>query len=330
VETQTAQDAQIRVDGYPSGSWITSASNEVQDVITGVTLNLKSADPGNPITVTIANDHDAVKDKIQEFVDAYNEAVGQVNTETKYDEETEESGPLFGNASAIGIKTSLQSIVAAAIPGIDSTALYQSLAEVGVKLGSSGMLSIDDDKLDDALETNFTAVGEVFAFNSTTTDNNLDYFYRTEATQGGTYTVVANYDASGNLTSATINGHEATIEDNYIIGADGQPEEGLRIEFTYPGGGAGSITADITLSTGAAVQISNKIEYITDPIDGTIQNAEDGINDAIESLDRQIERWEDRLDMIEEQLQQQFLNMEIAINQLQSTGNYLSAMLSNL
>ncbi|MBU1652849.1 flagellar filament capping protein FliD, partial [bacterium] len=288
VPTQSAQNAQFRIDGYPSGSWIESESNEVSDAITGLTIILKSTNIGSAIDLSVANDYDAVKDKIQAFVDAYNEAVGQIQLQTKYNAETEEASPLFGNGSAINIKSSIQSIIASTIPGLADGDIYRSLSEAGVELGNNGMLEIDDDKLQDALEEDFQEVGEIFAFSSSSTSNNLSFFYRTEQTQGGEYEVIANYDAGGNLTSATINGHVASIEGDYIVGASGEAEAGMRIEFTNPGGGAGSVSATITLKTGAAVQINNYLDFVTDPIDGTVQIAEDGIEDAIESLDRQI------------------------------------------
>lgn len=330
--SQTAQNAQIKVDGYPTtpGVWIESDTNEVSGVISGVTLNLKSTNPGSTIMITITNDIDAAKDKIQEFVNAYNEIIGLINLKTKYDEETEEAGILFGNGTAIGIKGDLQAIIASTIPGLQGNAIYKSLGDIGLDLGTGSLLTIDDAKLTEALEDNFEAVGNLFAFSSSSTNNHLTYFYRTEATQGGTYNVVANYDASGVLTSATINGNAAQIDGEYIIGMDGNPEEGLRIQFTYPGGGAGSTSAEIRVGTGSAVQIENKVSFLTDPIDGTVQYAEDGIESMIESLDTQIARWEERLARKQEQLEKEFLQMELLVGQLQSQGNFISAISSGL
>lgn len=341
-ETQQAQNAEIKVDGYPLevGVWIESSTNEVTDVISGVTLYLKSANPGETINITITNDIDAGKEKISEFVSAYNEIVSLINYNTKYEpaegesgEEAEEggtAGPLFGDASAIGIKSDLQAIIASVIPGLADNAFYQSLGEIGVELGTGGLLTIDDSKLSDALEDDYEAVGELFAFTSSSTSSNLTYFLRSEATQGGTYNVVANYDASGQLSSATINGNAAQIDGTYIIGMAGNPEEGLRIKFTDPGGGAGSVSAEVRLGLGAAVQIGNRTSFLTDPIDGTVHNAMEGIEDTIESIEKQIERWEQRLEIKQGQLEQQFLQMEILMGQLQSQGNYVSAILSGL
>ncbi|MDD3581182.1 MAG: flagellar filament capping protein FliD [Desulfobacca sp.] len=42
TESQTAQDARLRVDGYPADGWIERATNTVTDVINGVSLKLTS------------------------------------------------------------------------------------------------------------------------------------------------------------------------------------------------------------------------------------------------------------------------------------------------
>jgi flagellar hook-associated protein 2 len=72
--TLAAQDAQLTVDGVAR----TSSSNRVTDAIPGVTLDLRGATAGAPVTVTsdpAAVDADAVVAKAKAFVTAYNGAV---------------------------------------------------------------------------------------------------------------------------------------------------------------------------------------------------------------------------------------------------------------
>ncbi len=338
--TQAATNAQIRVDGYPSGTWIESADNSVEDVIAGVTLHLHSADPATTATVSISNDTDAAKDKINDFVSKYNEVITLVNTLTAYDAENETAGDLFGDPSVIGIKSSLQSIVASEVPGlvlnpILEDPVFASMSEIGVKSGAGGLLSVNSTKLDDALEEDFNAVGDLFAFTTSSTSNSLVHLTHTDATVGGTYHVIADYDDAGNLLSATINGNETQITGNlesgyYIVGLDGYPEEGLRLTFTAPEGSAGSVAADVLIGTGAAVQIENKVSFLTDPMDGTVHYAQEGIQDTIDSIDKQIDQWDARLEIKQQQLEREFLAMETMISQLQGQGNFVAAMISNL
>jgi flagellar hook-associated protein 2 len=72
--TLAAQDAQLTVDGVAR----TSSSNRVTDAIPGVTLDLRGATAGVPVTITsdpAAVDADAVVAKAKAFVTAYNGAV---------------------------------------------------------------------------------------------------------------------------------------------------------------------------------------------------------------------------------------------------------------
>jgi len=78
------------------------------------------------------------------------------------------------------------------------------------------------------------------------------------------------------------------------------------------------------------VRIANRASFLTDPIDGTIQNSEDGIEDTIENIERQIERWAQRLVTKQKQLESEFLSMEILTSQMQSMGQFVSAMISGL
>jgi flagellar hook-associated protein 2 len=330
TQTQIAQDAEIRVDGYPPSTWILSSDNDVSDVIAGVVLHLHSADPTSAAVVTVSNDTNAASTKIQDFVTAYNEVVNLINADTVYNADSETAGTLFGDASVIAIKSNLQTIIASAVPGLQENAAFQSLSEIGVKTGAGGQLSVNSTKLNAALQDNFNAVGDLFAFTSSSTNNNLSYFLSSSATQGGVYSVVANYDGSGNLLSATLNGREATIDGDYIIGMEGNPEAGLRIKFTDPGNGPGTLSADVNIGTGSAVEIANKISFLTDPMDGTVHFAEEGIQDTIDSIDIQIENWDTRLAAKQAQLEREFLSMESMISKLNGQSNYVSSMLSQL
>lgn len=67
--TRTAQDAALTVNGVA----VTSASNVVEDVIPGVRLTLKKADPAESVVVDVGRDIDAAADRVKKFVTAYND-----------------------------------------------------------------------------------------------------------------------------------------------------------------------------------------------------------------------------------------------------------------
>ncbi|MHC4592509.1 MAG: flagellar filament capping protein FliD, partial [Planctomycetota bacterium] len=92
TESQASQSAQVRINGYPAGSWIERESNVFTDLIPGVTLTLLGTTSGTPVTITVAEDAEGVKEKISAFVDAYNTVKRFINEVTSYDVETERAG----------------------------------------------------------------------------------------------------------------------------------------------------------------------------------------------------------------------------------------------
>src|SRR5579884_2625419 len=70
-------DASLTVDGVP----ISSGSNQVRGVISGVTLNLQSAAPGTTVAISVASDTGAITTAIENFVSAYNALIQDINSQ---------------------------------------------------------------------------------------------------------------------------------------------------------------------------------------------------------------------------------------------------------
>jgi len=319
----SAQDARLQVDGV----YMTKSSNVVNDVLAGVTLTLLSADPTKTVDVTVSNDTAAVKGKIQAFVTAYNALMGEIATDASYDEENEAAAPLLGDGNLASIRGDFGTIIADGILGLPDDAFLTSLAQVGVTAGANGLLSIDDTILTDALEENFNDVVDLFCESFSTDDARVFYQSRTEKTHGGEYAVSLTYDDNGNISSAQINGMDAVIDGMFIVGAEGTPTEGLRLGFTYPGTGAGSLSTTIRLGLGIAAQVGSQSVLTTDLDTGEITFAEDSLNNSIEAIDSQIERWAERLERTEEQLRHEFTQLEITLGRLQNQSSYLASVL---
>ncbi|MDP2689841.1 MAG: flagellar filament capping protein FliD, partial [Deltaproteobacteria bacterium] len=96
---QAAQDASVNVDGLT----YTRSTNNISDIITGVTLDLKSADAVNPLTLSVSRDTDEITKRIQAFVDGYNGVVDYIKSKNRYDSETKTAGEFFGDSVARSI-----------------------------------------------------------------------------------------------------------------------------------------------------------------------------------------------------------------------------------
>ncbi|MBZ0263283.1 flagellar filament capping protein FliD [bacterium] len=329
TETQTARNSEIRVNGFPPGSWIERDSNVVTDVIEGITISLKDTN-ATAVNISIDDDTAAIKQKIKDWAEAYNDVMKEIAAKVRFDAEQEISGVLRGDGQVFRVRSDLQVLAASVIPGLDDDALYENLASIGLKSGAASVLIVNEADLDEALEEDVQAVIDLFVFTQSSTDSSLTYFAKSNKTEGGTYDVIADYDANGDLDpdgNNTIGGYAATVEnDVYLVGAEGSPVEGLRIRFDSPGAGPGTATATVQIGTGAAVQASNRVDELTDSIDGLIKIVKDGYQSAIDQIEEQIESYERRLEIKEEQLNRQFMAMETAVSQARNQSSWLSSI----
>ncbi len=90
--------------------------------------------------------------------------------------------------------------------------------------------------------------------------------------------------------------------------------------------GPGTETATISLGMGAAVQVDNYVDTITDSIDGTIAIVKDSYDDLIESIEEQIDAMEYRLERKREKLNRAFIAMEDAVSKSQAQAGWLSSI----
>lgn len=195
---------------------ISNASNTITDVIAGATLNLVGADSSTTITLKVERDLASIKSKIQDMVDAYNTIMEYINTQSTYDEDTEEvGGILFGDGTLSTIKSELISSVTKTVTGASSD--YNKLALIGITLdvvntdqGEYNRLNlvIDDDGADgndlmDYLKTNLDDVRKLFIASGSSPYSNLTYIGHTDDTEGGAYSVTISQAAARGTTTGS-------------------------------------------------------------------------------------------------------------------------------
>jgi len=64
---------------------VSSASNTVTGVLSGVTLNLLSASPGSPIALNVSANTASATQAVNSFVSAYNSLITSINQQFTYD-----------------------------------------------------------------------------------------------------------------------------------------------------------------------------------------------------------------------------------------------------
>ena len=199
-EIIAGEDAAVEIDGVE----VTDSTNIIDDIITGVTLNLVKEDDSATVTLNVEHDISAIKSNIQDFVDKYNIVMSYINTQSSYDEDAEETGGiLFGDGTLSSVKSDLTSLLTQSVWGVDSD--FSILGMVGINMDNDLLLSIDDDKLTGYLQTNFNDVVSLFAARGTTSDSNLSYINHSRDTEAGEYTVHINRAATRGSETGNVN-----------------------------------------------------------------------------------------------------------------------------
>ncbi len=212
TESVAAQNAKIVMNGIT----ITRNSNEIDSVITGVTLNILDAKPGENIRLNINQDTSTVESEIRAFVDNYNSLISQLNEFTKVDTASGEKGVLVGDATVRGIETQLRGVLNNRLEHL--TGSIKSFANLGIFTKRDGTLEINETnsalpKFSEVLKNNIADVADFFTATGTASDAQIDFVSSNSLTKPGTYDVeVTQLATRGTLTGTTVN--NLTIDAN--------------------------------------------------------------------------------------------------------------------
>ncbi|MCU7804315.1 MAG: flagellar filament capping protein FliD [Candidatus Thiodiazotropha sp. (ex Lucinoma borealis)] len=144
-QVDTAQDALLTIDGFS----IVSSSNAVTGAVSGVTLELVAA---GAASIGISRDNSKIEEKINQFVDAYNTILSELDDF--------ETGSLGRDSSLRRIKQGFVNVInqAANIGGSDAY-----LFEIGITRDKLGVISVDSGELADALANDFDRVSQILS-----------------------------------------------------------------------------------------------------------------------------------------------------------------------
>lgn len=149
---QQSEDAVVRVQGLGD---VRRSSNQINDLIPGVTLDLKQAGTG-PLTVSVANDTDATAKKLNDVVTAFNEIVkyGTDNDKVERVEKDNKVSNTYGSLAKTNIDEQLTDALRAALSGSNSGVVGSAVrifADLGVTTQRDGTLAFDSAKFTEAV-----------------------------------------------------------------------------------------------------------------------------------------------------------------------------------
>ncbi|MGB0466194.1 MAG: flagellar filament capping protein FliD [Pontibacterium sp.] len=175
LQTQAAVDASLKVNGLA----VSRSTNEIDDVIQGLSFTLNKAGVDETINFSISDDKETGEQAIRDFVEAYNTLYETMKnlTGTSTDEETDEVtvGSLSTDGSAKSMLAQVRRVMTAAVPGVDSS--FSALTNVGIRTELDGTLGFNEDDFEAALEDNFDQVSALFSQQSSSTNTNVSVNY---------------------------------------------------------------------------------------------------------------------------------------------------------
>lgn len=317
-QTMAAQNSQVQINGL----LLSESSNRLEKAITGITLDLQQADPATTIALTVKKDVEHLKGLINDFVKKYNDFINFITTLTGFDMETRKRGVLQGDDKLRDLKTNLYHL---ATNPLTTDGPIQSLADLGITSDKHGLLEIDPEMLDEAINNNYQGISNLFAKKITATDPNIKINSLDTEVGAGTYDVILNEYTPGVSMSGTIGGILANSTDGITLNGTGDFST-LSIDILS---GLVGDRGQIIVSDGLASLIDGYLDSLIDE-DGEIEERIDRLNTQAQQLDEMQERINERSITLEKRYYQQWNAVDLLISQMQNTSNTLTQILSNL
>ena len=310
TQTQGAQDASLTVDGVT----IARSSNSFNDVIPGVQMTLTGV---GSTTLSSTPPTDAITQAVNDFVTAYNQLMGEINTATAAAATGSDAGPLRGNPAIRAMKSQLAQLTTT---NLNSSGSVRTLAELGVKTAQDGTLSVDSPTLQKML-TNYPGdVEAMFMTTQSSSDPNVLITNNAGAALSGVYTVTGITPAAGGNATGSINGVPMSASSWNLTAGPGNNADGLTLQILSSAPSSATIT--INQGLGGALQLlTNGLLQAKTGALASLQTSlttqQQSLADALTKADAQVTVYHDRL-------VNQFSTMNTLVSGYKATQSYLT------
>ncbi len=313
---QTAQAAEFTLDGIS----MTRDTNDITDVLTGVTFNLLQATPsGATLNISIETDTSQIESALETFVTNYNAYRDAVIAQqaTNSDGTASSSAVLFGDGTMRDITSQLESALNSTVGGL-------TMADLGLSFNDSNELELDTSTLSEILSTNLSGVTTLLSAQTTTSSSQLSVVNTGTSPQSVTLDLTV--DSSGNLSSASVGGDSSlfTVSGTTIIGNAGTAYAGMA--FTYSGTTSQSIT--VTSTSGIATQLY-QIAKNASSSTGSLQTLITNLETRDDDLQQKVDDIQSAASAYQTQLEAQYAKYQAAIESANNTLTYLKALLNS-
>lgn len=313
---QTSQAAIFSLDGIS----MTRDTNDITDVLTGVTFNLLQATPdGATVNISIEPDTSQIESAVETFVTNYNTFRDAVIAQqaTGSDGTADSSAVLFGDGTMRDIMDALQNALNSTVGGL-------TMADLGLSFNEKNELELDTSTLSEILSTNLSGVTTLLSAQTKTSSSQLTVV--NTGTSPQSFTLDVKVDSGGNLSSASVGGDSSlfTVSGTTIIGVAGTAYAGMA--FTYSGSTSQSIT--VTSTSGIATQLYQIAKNYSSS-SGALQTLITNLTDRDDELQQKVDDIESAASAYQAQLQTQYASYQAAIESANNTLTYLKALLNS-
>ncbi|TGG95219.1 hypothetical protein E4656_02010 [Natronospirillum operosum] len=184
--TQKAMDANLSVNGLQ----ITSATNELTEVARGTTINLHNATNGSTVNLNITRDPGAMVERVEAFLEAYNEFRELAKEFTAFDQGSGEAGLLLGDSALRQVENQVRRALTQIVEGLEDSQ-YRSLADIGIFTDRNNdfKLALNAEKLETAFRDNIDNFSGLLASKTQANDPLINYIAKGGDTKPGEYDI---------------------------------------------------------------------------------------------------------------------------------------------
>lgn len=217
-QTIAASDAVMEINGVE----IRRATNTIENVVDGLTFNITGEGKS---TIKVEQDTAAVAERVQAFVDKFNELQGTIRELSSFDSETGQGSILTGDSTVRNIQNQLKRVLTDIIPGLENASV-RSLADVGISTDfRTGELQFNSQKFQQQLRENPNDVTALFAEQGRTSDSQVEFVRSGSNTKPGNYDINVTQMASrGTLNYAipdTADAIQVQADNSFTFRVDG-------------------------------------------------------------------------------------------------------------
>lgn len=308
TRAQAAQDASLVLDGVA----VTRPSNTVDDLVPGVKLQLKAVSSG-PVAIGATQPVAAMRQAVLDFVDAYNEVKGTLDTATASGVNGGAAGPFGKDGTVRGLQRQLAGLTSTPLVASGSVA---TLADLGVRTGQDGALSVDTATLDGVLARDPAGVAALFNPVQRSTSPKVEIRSAIGAAPPGTYRLtdlVAGPPPAGKL-----NGVDMIVAGTRLVAPVKSGAGGLVLSVT---GDVAEATVTVEPGLGGA------LKAIRDTLRGSggpLQTLGDALARQAKAIADDRTAMQARADAYQARLQTTFAAMNTRVTAFKATQSYLA------